>query len=317
LSCPVRSRPALAALLAVPVLAMCGCGGTPTDAVPPVDTRIEQASSAGAQALSLDQPAEAARQYRRALAHAYERDDADAIADLGFNLAVAQLRAGAVEEALSTVRRTRAELERRRRPVLPELMLVEAAAAWRLGAADRAYAAAQEVLSASPVAPDTAARAWFIQGLVFAQRGDTVGLGRAQAALRSSLQPDLEADRLELQGHAARLAGSHELAARAFEDAADKRRIALDYRGMSRVLGHAGEATLSAGRAAGSAILFLRAGRSALLHGDVTTGRALLERASGLARQAGATAVVDEVARVLVEHERTARARTATRQGGS
>jgi tetratricopeptide (TPR) repeat protein len=309
----VRAWVALAVLAPLALLALAACGGTPSDPGPPGDVRIERASNAGAQALALDQPAEAARQYRQALAHAYERDDADAIADLGFNLAVAQLRAGAVEDALRTMRQTRAELERRRRPVLPELVLVEAAAAWRMGAADRAFAAAHEVLSASPLAPDTAARAWFIQGLVLAQRGDAAGVARALSTLRPSTQPDLEADRLELQGHAARLAGSHGPAARAFEDAADQRRIALDYRGMARALGHAGDASLSAGRTVDAATLLMRAGRSALLHGDVSAGRALLDRATGLARRAGATAVVDEVARVLADHERTQRVRAAAR----
>ena len=305
---------ALRRWLALPAaMALGACGGAPADPGPPGDVRIERASNAGAQALALDQPVEAARQYRQALAHAYERDDADAIADLGFNLAVAQLRAGAADEALRTVRQTRAELERRRRPVLPELMLVEAAAAWRMGAADRAFAAAQDVLSASPLSPDTAARAWFIQGLVFSQRGDAVGVGRALSALRASTQPDLEADRLELQGHAARLAGSHAPAARAFEDAVDQRRIALDYRGMARALAHAGDASLSAGRTVDAAALLMRAGRSALFHGDTAAGRALLERAAGLARQAGATSIVDEVARVIAEHERAQRVRAAAR----
>ena len=63
-----------------------------------------------------------------------------------------------------------------------------------------------------------------------------------------------------------------ERAARELEQAADQRRLALDYRGMARALSLAGEAVLRQGRAADAAVLFLRAGRSALLQGDAATG---------------------------------------------
>ena len=86
------------------------------------------------------------RQYREALTRAYERDDPGAIGDIGYNLAVAQLRLGEVQAALRTVRETRAELERRRVPPPAELLLVHAAAAYRAGDTKTALASAGEIL---------------------------------------------------------------------------------------------------------------------------------------------------------------------------
>ena len=134
---------------------------------------------------------------------------------------------------------------------------------------------------------------------MLADRGDAQGLAQALAAIPPSAKPDQEGDRLELSGRAALLAGAERPAPRGnFEQAADQRRLALDYRGMARALSLAGEAVLRQGRSADAAVLFLRAGRSALLQGDVATGRTLLDRADQLARQSGASDVRAEVERV-------------------
>src|SRR5204862_327001 len=79
-----------------------------------------------------------------------ERDDAQAIGDVGYNLAVAQLRAGTTQEAARTARETRAELERRRVSPPADLLLAQAAIAYRAGAQDEALATVQDVLSRSP-----------------------------------------------------------------------------------------------------------------------------------------------------------------------
>ena len=286
-----------AAAFALPFfLAACG-GGPPADEGPPPDKRLEQANQAGTRALALNRPADAIKQYRAALAVAYERDDATAIGDVGYNLAVAQLRSGAAADAARTARETRAELERRRQGPPVELILVQAAAAYRLGAADEALAATGEVLARTP-SPEVATRAQYIRGAVLADRGDAQGLAQALAAIPPSTKPDQEGDRLELSGRVAMLSGATEQAARDFEQAADQRRLALDYRGMARALSLAGDAVLREGRAAAAAILFLRAGRSALLQGDTATGRTLLDRADQLARQSGAADVRAEIERV-------------------
>jgi hypothetical protein len=281
------------------LLLLAGCGSSkPADEGPPPDQRLEQANRAGTRALAMNQTEQAIKQYRAALAIAYERDDAAAIGDVGYNLAVAQLHAGSAPEAARTAREVRAELERRKQASPPELILVQAAAAYRQGAGDQAMALAQEVLARAPLPPETATRAWYIRGAVSADRGDAQGLAQALAAIPPSTLPDQEADRHELAGRAAVLSGADDRAASEFDQAADQRRLALDYRGMARALSLAGDTALRQGRTEEAAILFLRAGRSALLQGDAATGRTLLDKADSLAKQSGATGVSAEVDRV-------------------
>src|SRR4051794_41791115 len=93
-----------------------GCGGK-TAPVVPIDPVIERYGYAGQSALALERPRQAVEQFQRALARARERDDAGAIGDLGFNLAVPQLPAGKAPPALRTPRRAqRGPLRRSRQP---------------------------------------------------------------------------------------------------------------------------------------------------------------------------------------------------------
>ncbi|HEX9328771.1 MAG TPA: hypothetical protein VF915_19770, partial [Reyranella sp.] len=266
---------------------------------PPPDVKLDQANNAGTQALSMDLPSLAVRQYKVALSRAYERDDAGAIGDVAYNLALAQMKAGDAKGAVATVRETRAELDRRRAAVPPELILVQAAAAYRSGDLGAAAGAAQEVLDRGSKDPDVMRRAWFIRGLVAADRSDAAGLAQAIAALAApTKQADLDADRQELQGRAALLANDSAGALRLFEQSASNRQQALDYRGMARALSLAGDAALRSGRAADAADLFLRAGRSALLQGDTATAAPLLKRAEDLGKQTGQIGIVEEVIRL-------------------
>ena len=296
-------------LLSVLALAACG-GGGPVDPGPPPDVKLDQANNAGTQALSMDLPSLAVRQYKVALARAYERDDAGAIGDVAYNLALAQLKAGDSKGAIATAREARAELDRRRAAVPPELILVQAAASYRSGDLGAAAAAAQDVLDRGAKDPDVVRRAWFIRGLVAADRSDAAGLAQAIAALAApTKQADLEADRQELQGRAALLANDSAGALSLFEQSASNRQQALDYRGMARALSLAGDAALRSGRAADAADLFLRAGRSALLQGDAATAAPLLKRAEDLGKQTGQTGIVEEVTRLRkVAADRTTKA---------
>lgn len=286
------------ALLSALVLTACG-GGTPADPGPPPDIKLDQANKAGTQALSMDLPSVAVRQYKVALSRAYERDDAGAIGDVAYNLALAQMKAGDSKAAIATAREARAELTRRRAAVPPELILVQSAASYRTGDRGAAAGAAQEVIDSGAKDPDAVRRAWFIRGLVAADRSDTAGLAQAIAALASpTKQADLEADRQELQGRAALLAGDSAGALSLLEQSAANRQQALDYRGMARALSLAGDAALRSGRTADAADFFLRAGRSALLQGDTAMATPLLKRAEDLGKQTGQTGIVEEVARL-------------------
>src|SRR5260370_912316 len=187
----VRMRPVVLSPLAALALAACG-GGGPVDTGPPPDVKLDQANRAGTQALSVDMPSLAVREYKVALARAYERDDAGAIADVAYNLALAQMKSGDSKAALATLRDARAELDRRRVQIPAELFLVEAAAAYRIGDYVRASADAQQALDRQAKDPDTVPRAWFIRGLVAAERSDGAALNQAIAALPPTKQPDLE-----------------------------------------------------------------------------------------------------------------------------
>jgi hypothetical protein len=303
----VTKRRGVLVPLAALALAACG-GGGPVDTGPPPDVRLDQANSAGTQALSMDMPSLAVREYKVALARAYERDDAGAIADVAYNLALAQMKAGDSKAALATVRDARAELDRRHVQIPAELFLVQAAAAYRNGDLGTAAAAAQDALDRPAKDPDTVPRAWFIRGLVAADRGDGATLNQAIAALPPAKQADLQADRQELEGRAALLGNRPADALALFEQSAANRRQALDYRGMARALSFAGDSALRSNRAADAADLFLRAGRSSLLQGDTATAMPLLKQAEDLARQTAQASIVEEVARL-----RKAAAERATR----
>ena len=243
----------VAALVAV---AVTGCARSPV-ATQPEDATLLRLGQAGGAAFDLERNDEAAEQYRAALARARERDDAGAIADTGFNLAVAQLRAGHSAEALRTARELQAELARRS-VVDPAFELVVATALFRQNDAAGADRTAERLTQGRT--PALADAAWFLRGLIADARQDRPGLDRAAAALGPGADP---ADVAELQSRRNR---DYAQAIRS----ADLRREALDYRGMARVLALA--ATLAPDRPT-QADLLLRAGRSAAAHGDTAQAK--------------------------------------------
>jgi tetratricopeptide (TPR) repeat protein len=265
-------------LLVLVGLAACG-GGAPPPATP-VDETLQRETRAGRLAYELERSDEAVARYRAALTRAQERDDLGDIGDLGYNLSVAELRDNHPENALADARQTRAELERRGATPPPALLLVEATALYRLGAAAEAEGIAARVASYND--GDAAARATFLRGLIADEHGDAQGLVTAATALSSSTTPSLEADAAELGARLALrrndFAGAQQEATRA----AALRRDSLDYRGMARALALAGEATRRTGNNAGAADLFLRAGRSALAQGDKPSARSWLQESIAL-----------------------------------
>ena len=169
----------------------------------------------------MDMPSLAVRQYKVALSRAYERDDAGAIGDVAYNLALAQMKAGDSKDAVATVRETRAELDRRRVAVPPSLILVQAAAAYRSGDLGRRPPPSRS-LDRPRQDPDAVRRAWFIRGLVAADRGDAAPRPGDRRPARPTKQADLEADRQELQGRAALLDNRPAERSRLFEQSADQ-----------------------------------------------------------------------------------------------
>jgi hypothetical protein len=238
---------------------------------------------------SLERPAEAVTQYRAALTRARARDDTTAIADFGFDLTVAELRANQPTQALSESRALRADLARRGVASFPVLDLVEATALYRTNDKAEADRIAAEVQRSSD--PGAVAGATFLRGLIADERGDVGGLRTATAALTSAnaaqsarrdVPADAPGDAAELQARLALRNGDPATARRFAEEAADLRRETMDYRGVARALSLAAGAAEQQGDLEGAAALYLRAGRSAAAQGDAVMAKPWLRDARRL-----------------------------------
>jgi hypothetical protein len=264
-----------------------GCGGGSREPAVPVDPVMERHAEAGQLALSLERPQQAVGQYRDALARARERDDGEAIADLGFDLAVAELQARQPDAALQTARDVEAELIRRGSPPLPALQLAEAIALYRTGQPRAADALAAQVENA--VDRDAAARAAFLRGLIADDNGDVGGLRAALGKITGVAGAEHQADADELSARLALREGDASRARAEAEQAINLRRDLLDYRSLARGLALAAQAAERAGDGAAAADLYLRAGRGAAADGDKSTAKRWLDRAITLSRDPALT----------------------------
>ena len=261
------------------LLAACS-NGEKQPAGPPEDQTLVRHEEAGKIAYGLDRPDEAVAQFEAALKQAQARDDLQAIGNLSFNLAVAQLRANRPQDALATTQLARAELVRRGSQPFPSLLLAEATALYRLGKRDDADSLAAGIEAAGDA--DAAAGASFLRGLIADEAGNDTGLRDALGRLSSVSVPLRVADRLELQARLALRQDDPANARAAAMQAAGMRQEAFDYRGMARALAVAGLAAEQAGEHELAADLYLRAGRSAAAQSDADTARPWLERALSL-----------------------------------
>ena len=279
---------------------LCACGGMDQPSVQ--DEKLVRTLSAARTAYLQGQSELAVNLYREARERARERDDQAAIAGIAHDLGAAELQKGDAGAALATARAALEEMEPRQLQGTAPLRLVEAVALYRLGRTLEAAATARSVVSDDQADPIVRARAIFVEGLSAAQAGDVGTVERSLSQPRvPDGQPELAADRTELTGWRAFLVGDLRQARRAFLEAADGRRRALDYRGMGRALAAAGNAAAQEGDIADAADLFLRAGRSAMIRGEAVQARLWLGRAEALANRARKPGVLDQ-ARALI-HE--------------
>jgi hypothetical protein len=265
------------------LLLLAGCGGGSKDTPPttPVDETLQRESRAGRLAYDLEHPEEAVAKYQAALTRAQARDDLEAIGNLGYNLAIAELNVNAPDRALSVARTTRMELERRGAEPFPALLLVEATALYRTDKLAEADAMAARAAAGSDA--EAAARAVFLRGLIADDKGDEPGLAAAASKLSAASVPALQADAAELAARLALRRGDAAGARQQAQRAEALRRDTLDYRGLARALAVGGEAAKRAGDPAVAADLFLRAGRSAAAQGDVAIAKPWLKQAVALA----------------------------------
>jgi hypothetical protein len=285
-------------ITALSLMLAAGCGSDPPHPPPVEDMALARDQRLARLSFRQQRPDQAATLYRQALARAQQRDDLAAIARLGYELAVVELRRDQAADALAVARSTRTEMTRRGSEPPPELLLVEAAALYRTGDGEQADALAL-VVETPGATGEARSRALFVRGLVAADRGDASGLADALAALPPSDDVDLRADRAELEGRLYLLQADPQSARHSLLSAAEARREAFDYSGMARALALAGKASEAAGRSAEAADLYLRAGRAAQLSGNEAQAKPWLTSARDLALKAGSSDVEGEAARLL------------------
>jgi tetratricopeptide (TPR) repeat protein len=289
--------PWLGAALASLILLFAGCSGPtpPSEPQGPLDQDLQSGWGLARFAFEQGQYDQAAALYARVLERAYERDDLQAIGDIGYELAVVRLRQHDPRAAVEQALRTREELRRRGAVPFAELDLVEAVALYEAGDPDGAEVMADRAIKLAPAPSGPLVdRALFVRGRIAADRADAAGVSRALAQLGNAQNAELRADRLELLGRLHLLEDRPESALRDFRESADLRREVEDYIGMARALALAGEAAKSMGRAAEAADLYFRAGRSAELEGDHSAARRWLDAAAGLAAKIGQPEILSQ-----------------------
>jgi tetratricopeptide (TPR) repeat protein len=283
------AHPLTPLLVVLLLVAFNACGSRPAPPAPAaVDEAFVLTSRAAGTAFGTGAYARAADLYRQALARAYARDDRGAIVDTQYNLAVALLRLGALEEARAVVDDAKAELSWAEQAVPARLMLLEATVLYRTGQMAAAWDISEQLLAGTVEAEaGVMAKAQFLRGLMAAERGDEERLREAIAVLEKANDPALRADHAELRGYLAMAESHWEAAVQAFDATAELRRESLDYISMMRALARAGEASERHGRQRAAAVYYLRAGRSASQLGRQLEAVHWLMRAQWLARQAG------------------------------
>lgn len=269
------------------LLLLAGCGGRAAPDAPQ-DRALAQAEDSGRQSLEYSRLKQSAAQYQQAYTLALARNDAQAIGDSGYNLAVVQLADNDAAGALRTALRTRAALAARAAPGFAELDLVQSAALHRLGRdaeADRLAARAQ----AGAASLATRARASYLRGVVADARGDAAGLAAALAAFGQPKPPppDWEADREDLTARLALLRGQYREAAAHARRAADIHRTQLDYRAMAEAVVLVARAMQRAGAPQEADRLYLQAGQSAAARGDAASAARWLRQAMRPGADAG------------------------------
>jgi tetratricopeptide (TPR) repeat protein len=278
------------------ILAGCGVAAPPSP-VEPVDRDLVSGWRLARFAFERGQYDQAATLYQQVLERAYARDDLEAIGDVGYELAVVDLRRNSPEDAIVRARDTREELARRGTEPFAELYLVEGIGHYRRGDLDAALGTADQALAiAAPPDDPVLAPALYLKGMIAADRGRASELAAIVAALGEPTADVLRADRLELSGRLDLMQEHPDAALPAFRDSARLRRSIGDYRGMAQALAFAGEAAEASGRDAEAADLYFRAGRSAEVEGQFAEARRWLADAARIANRTGQTVIRDQAA---------------------
>jgi len=201
---------------------------------------------AGRSAFDLDRLEQAEAQYRDAYRWALVRDDAGAVRDAGYDLAVVQLREDKARDARATLATAEGDLRRRGAGVPDEFRLVQAGALIRTGADDAAIEAVRPALRSGD--PAVTERAAYLMG-VAADSGARVDvLTQAVGLVGGGMSRLVRADAAELGARAALRRGDAAAAYREAGEAVALRRELLAYRDMRRALEVQARAAQALGR---------------------------------------------------------------------
>lgn len=294
-------RSVLGAVLCLAAAGLAACGGTATPPPEPPDRELASDRKLARFALDRGQYDQSVKLYQRTLDRAYARDEAAVIAQVGYESAVALLRAGQAADAAARARGVREELLRRGVAPQPELLLTEAVALYASGDALAAESAATAA-AAAPASADSeaiAVRAAHVRGMIAADRADAPALSQALAAMGKPEAVGLRADKMELTGRRTLLQADAVAAEALFLETADLRRDSDDYVGVARATAFAGAAAESAGQPQAAADLYLRAGRSAANLDRPVDAETWLRQAERIAASTGQRDVLTAVRREL------------------
>jgi tetratricopeptide (TPR) repeat protein len=281
----------------IAALGLTGCNSAPAPQTEPPDRGLSSGRKLARFAFEGGDYKQAVVLYERTLARAYARDDVEDIADIGYESALALLRADEPAKAATRARRVREELARRGVRSFPELQVTEAVALYAAGDPVGAEALAAAVASGAGEPVDASgavrARAVYLQGMVAADRGDRAAVAQALATIGNPEAVSLQADRAELTGRLRLLDFDPGAAMTAFEEAIELRREGRDYAGVARALAFAGDAAAVADRPGEAADLYLRAGRGAAQLNRRNDAERWLRKAQAIATHTGQADVSD------------------------
>ena len=285
-----------ACFLIFSAMTITGCGTTPKKSTEPEsDQKLEAANRLARFAFENEEYQQAADLYRRALERAHVRDDAAAILDARYNIAVCLLELERYAEALAAVHQTKEEMAFRGLQLPPEIDLLEATILYRRGHLDDAWRATQKILANRNIeSPLIYAKTYFLRGLISSHRKDVAGM---QDAINSMGQPQnaiVKSDLSELRGRLAMAENKWDQAVGHLDEAAVYRRANFDYRRMAMTQALSAEASEKAGKTGAAASRYFQAGRSAALRGDQANARLWLTQAARLFQQLGNEALAAE-----------------------
>jgi tetratricopeptide (TPR) repeat protein len=256
--------------IAVTLLTLVGCATSPTSTVPPKDKELSRTSNLARAAFEEGATAKAVDLYGKALNRARAMDDAAAIGNAAYNLALCRIILGQLDQASTLLAEAKAAFERSgSNPA--DVLLLEATVAQRQGKLEQALSLADQVLSASPDENDLFQVA-LLKGTIACEQGDPA---RARTALVGAdrhhvINVPLLAARERLAGSIFLLERNPAEAAAAFDRAAALFQTAKHYRDMALALQRAGKAYREAGDRQRAEDRLSRATRSLAAQGEKT-----------------------------------------------